>query len=81
MRLIDRFLCAIGSHRHLHVIQSYGAAEHIGCPKCGRQMAIHYGLRTILPWDGEIAQLYRDAGYDVDGATDRWKRRIARRAR
>ena len=70
--LIDNLRCRLGWHRRLQVIQSFGEAQHIGCPNCGRQEAIHHGLRTVIPWDAELAQLYRDMGYDVDGATRRW---------
>ncbi len=65
--------CWFGYHRSLHIIQSYGAAQHVGCPHCGTEMAIHHGMRAVLPWDSEIAQLYRDMDYDVDAATAKWQ--------
>ena len=70
-----RLLCRLGRHYRLDVIQSFGAAKHIGCPDCGAQMGMHDGLRTVIPWDGELAQLYTDAGHPVAQATAQWLRR------
>lgn len=66
-------LCRFKLHRSLNVIQTFGAAQHIGCPDCGEQMGIHHGMRAVIPWDPELAQLYKDMGYDVDAATARWQ--------
>lgn len=76
-KFIGRLLCRMGRHPKFDLIQSYGTAERIGCPRCGREMAIHHGLRTIVPWDSELAQMYRDMGYDVDAATVKWQRHRA----
>lgn len=78
MNLFRRIMCRLGNHRRLDVIQSFGAAEHIGCPDCGRELAIHHGVRTVIPWDGELAQMYRDFGHDVDAANAKWRAYRAR---
>ena len=80
MKWLRRLLCKLDCHRVLHVIQSYGAAQHIGCPDCRRQMAIHHGMRAVLPWDSEIEQLYQDFGYDTYAATRQWYERLERLA-
>jgi hypothetical protein len=71
--LLTKVRCKLGRHKRLDVIQTFGAAQHIGCPDCGREMAIHHGMRACLPWDSEIEQLYRDMGYDTAAPHRRWK--------
>lgn len=65
--------CRLGRHKSLDVIQNYGAAEHIGCPRCGQQMAIHHGMQAVIPWTPDVEQLYRDFGYDTAAATTKWQ--------
>lgn len=74
MSIIDRIRCRLGFHRALNVIQSFGAAQHIGCPRCGREMGIHHGVGAVIPWEPDLEQLYRDAGYDTAAATAQWQR-------
>jgi len=73
MSYLRKMLCRLGRHKQLDVIQTFGAAEHVGCPDCGRRYAIHHGLRTFLPWDGGFAQLYRDMGHDIDAPLAKWQ--------
>jgi hypothetical protein len=73
MAWFRRLRCRLGYHRVLRVIQTFGSAQHIGCPDCGREMAIHHGMRAVLPWDSEIDQLYRDSGYDTETPSRRWR--------
>ena len=73
MRWFQSIMCRFGNHRRLQVIQSFGAAEHIGCPDCRRELAIHHGMQAVVPWDSDIADMYRRFGYDVDGATTKWR--------
>ncbi|GAA4108536.1 hypothetical protein ACFFTN_01150 [Aminobacter aganoensis] len=70
--LIRRVLCRIGHHRQLDIIQTFRAAQHVGCPDCRRRYAIHHGLRTFVPWDSDFADLYEGMGYDTAHATNRW---------
>lgn len=71
-RLWRRLLCRLGKHKRLNVIQSFGPAQHIGCPDCGRQFGIHHGVRGVVPWDADLADMYRGAGYDIEGPLSRW---------
>jgi len=77
MKLMTRLLCRFGRHRRLDVIQTFGAAQHIGCPDCGRQFGIHHGVRACVPWDGDFADMYRSFGHDVDGPLAKWQARRA----
>lgn len=73
MKLLQRLRCRLGFHGGLNVIQSFGSAEHIGCPRCGRQMGIHHGMRAVIPWESDLEQLYRDMGYDTAAAMGAWQ--------
>lgn len=73
MRLFHAIRCRLGFHSSLNVIQSFGSAQHIGCPRCGLQMGIHHGMRAVIPWEPDLAQLYIDTGYDVATFTARWQ--------
>lgn len=73
--------CLIGWHRQLDVINTFGAAQHVGCPDCGRQFGIHHGIRAFVPWDADFADMYRSFGHDVDGPLARWNARRRRLTR
>lgn len=74
LALWRRFACFLSYHPKLDVIQSFGTAQHIGCPYCRREMAIHHGLHVVIPWDQDLALLYQMMGYDVETPTMRWRR-------
>lgn len=65
--------CRLGWHPRLMVIQTFGAAQHIGCPYCRREYGIHHGMRTVIPWDSELAEMYELMGYDVQSPARRWR--------
>lgn len=68
-----RIGCHLGWHPCLDVIQSYGPAQHVGCPYCRREYGIHHGIEVIIPWDDKLSEMYRFLGYDIDGPTMRWR--------
>lgn len=72
--MIRRLLCKLGSHKRLDLIQSFGSGKHVGCPDCGRQYAMHDGLRAFVPWDDDFKSLYEGMGYDVDTHLSAWRR-------
>ena len=66
--------CRLGLHKSLDVIQSFGSAQHIGCPRCGKQFGIHHGMRTVIPWESDLESMYDRLGYDTAAAIDKWQR-------
>jgi hypothetical protein len=78
MSIWQRIMCKLSYHPKLHVIQSFGSAQHIGCPPCGREMAIHHGQRVVIPWDSELSEMYQFMGYDTDAATAKWRSHVSR---
>lgn len=57
-------LCRLNHHRKLDVIQSFGSAQHIGCPDCGREYGIHHGMHAVIPWTADLNEIYLLMGYD-----------------
>lgn len=74
MGLWQRIRCKLSMHSRLDVIQSFGAGQHIGCPHCGREFAIHHGDQIVVPWDSSFDELYQMCGYDTEAASKRWRR-------
>lgn len=74
-----RIRCAIGLHKRLDLIQSFGSGKHVGCPDCGKQYGMHDGLRVIVPWGDQFNELYEFMGYDPQEATERWQASRKRR--
>lgn len=72
-----KFMCAAGMHKRLQVIQTFGAAQHVGCPYCEREFAIHHGMRVVVPWDSDFSELYEDMGYDTRKARAAWRGRLS----
>lgn len=65
-------MCKIGFHKRLNVIQTFGAAQHIGCPHCRKQYAIHHGMQAVVSWSPAFDDLYQSMGYETEAATNRW---------
>lgn len=72
MSAFRKIMCYFGRHKRLDEIQRFGVAAHVGCPDCGREYGMHDGLRAFIPWDGDLADMYRRFGHDVDGPRRRW---------
>lgn len=66
IRWLRDLLCKRGHHKRLWYIQKFGAASHVGCPDCLREIAMHDGLRVAVPWNNEFEQLHKGCGYDVE---------------
>lgn len=71
--LWDRVRCRFGLHRRLDVIQSFGSAQRIGCPHCGKQMGIHHRMGAVVPWGAEFSDLYDLMGYETEAAHAKWQ--------
>lgn len=69
-----RFWCKLNLHPRLDVIQTFGSAQHIGCPYCRREFGIHHVVQAVIPWTLELDELYRVMGYDTAAASQRWRR-------
>lgn len=73
-QLFTALKCRLNMHPRLDVIQTFGSAQHVGCPCCRREMGIHHGMRVVIPWSPDLSELYQDMGYDTEGPSARWRR-------
>lgn len=73
MSIVQRFFCWLNMHPKLDVIQSFGSAQHIGCPYCRREWGIHHGERVLIPWSPDLAEMYDFMGYETEAASERWR--------
>jgi len=69
----QKIKCFIRWHGRLDVIQTFGAAQHVGCPYCRTEYAIHHRMQAFVPWSPAFDDLYQRMGYDTDRATSRWR--------
>jgi len=74
MEWLRKIKCRFAFHPRLDVIQTFGSAQHIGCPYCKREYGIHHGERVVIPWTPDLAELYDFMGYDTETASERWRR-------
>lgn len=77
MSVWRKLMCRIGNHRRLDVIQTFGSAQHIGCPDCKKQYGIHHGMLAVVSWNSEFDDLYQRMGFDTEQATKRWYAALA----
>ena len=67
MNPLRRFLCRIGYHKRLIVIQRFTPySRRIGCPDCHRTMGMNDDARTVLPWTVDLAGMYETLGYKIN---------------
>lgn len=76
MNWFRKVRCKLNMHPKLMVIQSFGSAQHIGCPYCKREYGIHHGERVVIPWDSELDELYGLMGYDTEGPSLRFRQYV-----
>lgn len=74
LEIVRAVKCRFWMHPRLDVIQTFGSAQHIGCPYCRREYGIHHGMQAVIPWTSELAELYGWMGYDTEEASARWRR-------
>lgn len=72
--IIRSVRCRLNLHPRLDVIQTFGSAQHIGCPHCRREFGIHHGMQAVIPWSPDLAELYQMMGYDTETPSLRWRR-------
>jgi hypothetical protein len=60
--MIKRLICTILGHKYRlqRVFSAY--SRQVGCSRCGREWGMNDNVRALVPWDGELEQMYRDFG-------------------
>lgn len=60
--MIERILCALLGHRYVVQRVFSPHSRQVGCTRCGRQWGMHDPARSLVPWDGELEDMYRVLG-------------------
>lgn len=60
--MLERLLCAILGHRYVVEVLLNERTRKVGCTRCNRAWAMHDPTRSFVPWDEEIAAMYRAGG-------------------
>lgn len=76
MKWLTRIKCKLNMHPKLMVIQTFGSAQHVGCPYCKKEYGIHHGMRAVIPWTPDLAELYQWMGYDTEGPSRRFRQYV-----
>lgn len=64
-RLLRRVDCWLFGH-DLYVLQHFGrGSRRICCDHCGGDWGMHDGMRAVIPWSGELAEMYELMGYRI----------------
>ena len=58
----ERIVCAIAGHTYVVQRVFSATSRQVGCTRCGREWGMNDSVRSFIPWDGELEQLYRDIG-------------------
>jgi len=60
MHWIRRAACKLIGHKYVVVRRFSPWARKIHCTRCERSFAMHDGVRTVLPWEGDFEDLYKE---------------------
>jgi hypothetical protein len=60
--MFKRLICSVIGHRY--VIQRVFSSTNrkVCCARCRQEWGMNDSVRALIPWDGELEQLYRDIG-------------------
>ena len=60
--MIERLLCAVLSHKYIVQRVFSATSRQVGCTRCGREWGMHDTTRSLIPWDGDLEDMYRSFG-------------------
>lgn len=60
--MLNRLACLLLGHQFLVVQEFDQFQRRVGCLRCRREWAMHDAIFAFIPWDEELAELYRAAG-------------------
>ena len=61
-RRLSRIMCAVSGHHYVVQRVFSPTSRKIGCLRCGMEWGMNDRVRLIVPWDGELEELYRLTG-------------------
>lgn len=59
------FVCWLLGHQY-HVKQKFGPrSRRVECLRCSREWGMNDDARAFIPWDDELADMYRTFGHTI----------------
>ena len=62
MSMLKRLICSVFGHRYVVQRVFSATSRKVGCTRCNQEWGMNDSVRTIIPWDGELEQMYREFG-------------------
>ncbi len=58
----NKALCAVAGHQYIVQRVFSPTSRQVGCLRCGMEWGMNDEVRSLIPWDGELEELYRLIG-------------------
>lgn len=71
--LLERIACALAGHKYVVQRVFNSTSRQVGCVRCRCEWGMNDSVKSFLPWDGELEQLYKDLGQWPGQAPDQSK--------
>lgn len=63
--ILAKLICFVFGHRYIVAQEFSDHARRVVCPDCRGDWGMNDDVRVFIPWDEELAQLYRSFGHVV----------------
>lgn len=58
--------CKLFGHSKYRIVQKFsGTSRRIRCLRCGKDFGMNDEVRAVIPWTGELEQMYKDFGHKI----------------
>lgn len=62
VKMFVKMLCLFFGHKlQIHTILNEGARKLV-CVRCNSKFAMHDATKSVIPWDSELEELYKEGG-------------------
>jgi len=63
---MKKLLCKVFGHPRFRIVQKFSGTERrIECERCRENFGMSDRVKAIIPWHGELEQMYKDFGHDI----------------
>jgi hypothetical protein len=60
--MIEGFFCALLGHKYVVQRVFSSTSRQLGCTRCGKEWGMHDPTRSLVPWDKDLEQMYKEIG-------------------
>lgn len=62
VRMFERILCAVLGHKYQIARVFSPTSRQLTCTRCGHLWGMNDTVRALVPWDGELKEMYKQFG-------------------